>query len=155
MIYIYIGKAEPICQDPSAEICPLQGNCLDKGIVYQATVTAEDNSTMNYIGSAATTFKDRWYNHRSSFIMREKEFNTALSAYVWSKKDAGLNPIVTYSTLTKAEPYSASRGKCYLCLQEKVHILLTNQSFSLNKRLEISSKCRHKYKHSLAGWKPG
>ena len=46
--------------------CPLNGNCRDKAIVYQATVQAKDQSK-NYIGLCETEFKARFYNHNHSF----------------------------------------------------------------------------------------
>ena len=129
---------------------------MEKGVVYQATITTlEDNSIMKYIGSASTTFKDRLYNHRSLILNIEKRHQTALSTYAWDKKDEGKTPVVNYELLTKAAPYTSATGKCQLCLQEKVNILLADKSSALNKRSEISAKCRHRHRWTLAGWKPG
>ena len=147
---------EEDCNCDENEICPLQERCMTKGVVYEATAyTQEDNITKKYVGSASTTFKARLYNHRSSFTHSEKRHQTALSAYVWAKKEEGMEPEITYKILTTAPAYTASSGRCSLCLQEKVHILLADKKTSLNKRSEISNKCRHKWKWSLAGWKPG
>ena len=143
------------CKLKEDETCPLQGNCMDKGVVYEASVTTNDNITKTYIGAAATTFKDRLYNHRSSFIHQEKRHQTALSSYMWSKTEEGMNPTITWRTITRAQPYSSARGRCDLCLQEKVNIIMADPSTSLNRRSELTSKCRHKFKHTLAGWDPG
>ena len=138
------------------ENCPLEEKCLTKGVVYEASVfTPGNNIPMKYVGSSSTTFKERWYNHRSSFAHIEKRHQTALSDYVWKKKEEGLNPEVTFNILTSAKAYTASSGRCSLCLQEKVHILLAEKTTSLNKKSEISNKCRHKWKWTLEGWKPG
>ena len=113
------------------------------------------NITKKYVGSASTTFKARLYNHRSSFIHIEKKHQTSLSTYFWKKKDEGMEPEISYKILTAAPAYSSSAGRCNLCLQEKVFILLADKTSSLNKKSEISNKCRHKWKWSLEGWKPG
>ena len=127
-----------------------------KGVVYEATAyTKEDNITKKYVGSASTTFKARLYNHRSSFTHIEKKHQTSLSTYIWKKKDEGMEPEVSFKILTTAPAYTSSSGRCNLCLQEKVYILLADKSSSLNKKSEISNKCRHKWKWSLEGWKPG
>ena len=48
--------------------CPLNNQCLTTGFVYRATVTtAADDARMCYIGSTATTFKQRYANHKASF----------------------------------------------------------------------------------------
>ena len=51
--------------------CPLEGECLQKEIVYQATLTTrEKNET--YVGLTATEFKSRWRNHQMSFKHEKK-----------------------------------------------------------------------------------
>ena len=52
-------------------VCPLDGKCLTESLVYQATVTSGSGSSgekkSNYLGLASTSFKDRYYNHTTSF----------------------------------------------------------------------------------------
>ena len=45
---------------------PLQGQCLNKNIVYQASVTSK-NKTETYIGLISTDFKTRVANHKQTF----------------------------------------------------------------------------------------
>ena len=87
--------------------------------------------------------------------MEEKKHQTALSTYVWKKRDEGVDVNLTYRVLAKAPAYSAARGRCNLCLQEKVQILLADENSFLNKRSELHQKCRHCFKHTLQGWTPG
>ena len=87
--------------------------------------------------------------------MVEKRHQTTLSTYVWKKREEGVEVNITYRILAKAPPYSAARGRCNLCLQEKVHILLADEDTSLNRRSELHQKCRHKHKHTLRGWSAG
>ena len=57
------------CQK-NADPCPLEGNCLVKGVVYQATVTETlSQRSKNYIGLTDTTFKERHRNHKKNSKM--------------------------------------------------------------------------------------
>ena len=144
------------CNCDEGNVCPLEDKCMTKGVVYEATVfTNEDNTSMKYVGSASTTFKARLYNHRSSFTHVEKKHQTALSNYYWKKKEEGMVPEVNFRILSTAAAYTAASGKCSLCLQEKVYILLADKASSLNRKSEIGNKCRHRWRHTLEGWKPG
>ena len=67
------GKSEfKPCNCRYKPSCPLNSNCRDKAIVYQATVQAKDKSK-NYIGLYETEFKARFYNHKHSFNSDSKE----------------------------------------------------------------------------------
>ena len=55
------------CNCSKNAVCPLNGNCLEKKVVYQATVISSDGDTANYIGLSAPRFKDRLANHKKSF----------------------------------------------------------------------------------------
>jgi hypothetical protein len=69
-------------------ICPLQKQCMTKDIVYKATVTTSNPSTiMNYIGMTATTFKECLANHNYTFEQKQHSNKTELSKYIWTLKD--------------------------------------------------------------------
>ena len=56
------------CNCRNANECSLNQVCLTKDLVYQAEVTTKDNNERKtYIGMTATTFKDRYRNHKKSF----------------------------------------------------------------------------------------
>ena len=69
-----IGKAKQPEQDQTVKTCncrnknecPLEGQCLQKELVYQATVTTSEKKEI-YVGLTATEFKTRWRNHQMSF----------------------------------------------------------------------------------------
>ena len=75
------------CRRP--DDCPMAGNCLKSSVVYQATVTTEDNRpAQTYVGLTETSFKARFANHKSSFNDPSKRHSTELaraSAYVISE----------------------------------------------------------------------
>ena len=49
--------------------CPLQGKCLSKGLIYQATVRSEEGEKF-YVGQTMRTFKERLSEHKNSFKKR-------------------------------------------------------------------------------------
>ena len=76
----------------------------DKAIVYQATVQTKDQSK-NYIGLCETEFKARFYNHNHSFNSDSKRNATELSKFIWSCKDSGINPVISWKIVFHATPY--------------------------------------------------
>ena len=132
--------------------CPLQGNCLIKPIVYQATVTTTQD-TKTYIGVSDTEFKKRWYNHKSSFKHEHKKKDTELSKYIWYLKENQFEYDIKWSVLKQASSYSNITKRCQLCTWEKYYIITANKSTLLNSRSELISKCRHSNKFLLANYK--
>jgi len=63
---------------------PLDGQCLQTNVVYQATVTSEA-STESYVG-LETNFKSATETTTHPFDTQAKE--TKLSKHIWSLKDA-------------------------------------------------------------------
>ena len=56
------------CNCRQKNACPLDGNCLQSSVIYQATVTRKDtNTTETYIGLTENDFKTRYRNHTASF----------------------------------------------------------------------------------------
>ena len=75
-------KPSPIqrdCNCPKKK-CPLDGKCLSKGVIYQATVTRKDTKKEEtYIGLTENQFKTRYNNHTNSFRNKKKRNSTTLS----------------------------------------------------------------------------
>ena len=71
-----LNKKECNCR--KANECPVQNKCLTESVVYQATIKRGDGVTDTYIGLTATSFKDRWRNHKSNFKTRNPKNATAL-----------------------------------------------------------------------------
>ena len=67
-------QAERACNCRKKEECPLEGNCLSKGIVYQAQVMSA-SKTETYVGLTATEFKARFRNHQVSFNNETRKNN--------------------------------------------------------------------------------
>jgi len=76
------------CNCRSNTGCPLDGKCLTKCIIYQATVTFNDHSqTQTSPGISETEFKTRLYNNKSTFDNKTKKNHTELSKSIWELKE--------------------------------------------------------------------
>ena len=135
------------CQRRNKENCPIENNCNQKNVIYEATVL--EGEEKKYIGSTID-FKKRWYAHRGSFRNEQQQSETTLSSHIW---DAGLNPDprIQWKILARATPYNKGGRHCDLCLTEKLWIAETsNNPAYLNQRSELAVRCRHRRKHLLA-----
>ena len=60
------------CNCRNKEACPLQNKCMNKDIVYKATIsTSNANDTKHYIGMTSSTFKEGYRNHIKSFTHKK------------------------------------------------------------------------------------
>ena len=123
---------------------------MEKGVVYEASITSANRDKRVYVGSTSSSLKKRISNHSCDFRSKKREHNTTMSSYVWSLKEEGEDPLVTYRILRRARLYTPTARKCALCTAEKVLIAKGEERTMLNKKSEISGKCRHRTKHLLA-----
>ena len=122
--------------------CPLEGRCLERNIIYNATVTLQDGSQQTYTGNTSTDFKSRLAVHKQSF---KSDLNqTSLSKHIHDLKKQNLDYNLTWKILDRGYPYSPVSNVCNLCTKEKFHILFRPELSLLNSRNEIYSNCRHK-----------
>jgi hypothetical protein len=143
-------EEKPTCNCRTPANCPLGGKCLSSNIVYQATVTREDNKSQEtYIGLTETQFKTRYNNHTNSFRNENKRHATTLSQHIWSLKDDNISHSIKWKTMAKASAYSTSSKCCNLCLKEKYYIICKPHLATLNSRNELATDCRHRRKHLL------
>ena len=143
------SSATDNCNCRVKDSCPLSNKCLTSGIVYQATVSTNNQAQQTYIGLTDNTFKTRYANHKSSFKHAGKRNATELSKYIWTLKDSNVPYNIKWTILKKASAYNISTGKCNLCTWEKYYIIFRPQLATLNKRNELISTCRHAYKYLL------
>ena len=130
--------------------CPLDGRCKTKDVLYKATCSANGVPDKEYIGIAATEFKDRYNNYTASFRNEDYGQSTTLSSYFWKMKHQQKNPSVTFQILRVVPSFTPERGRCALCTAEKLAILKADPKKTLNKRSDILATCRHKRKLILA-----
>ena len=134
------------CRDKSA--CPLEEKCLKSCIVYKASVES-GASTKHYFGLTEGDFKQRWYNHKSSFENEEKKTDTELAEHIWELKNKNKEYSISWSIAATSSPYKTGTRRCDLCLTEKLIIARADPSTLLNSRGELVSKCRHRNKFNF------
>ena len=124
--------------------CPLQGNCLQKEVIYEAQLQTT-SETYNYVGLTSDSFKKRYNQHLSSFRNERYKASTTLSSKIWALKENNEEFRVKWRILKRARSYrGGGRGKCDLCLTEKEEILKRiRHKNCLNTRNELLGKCRH------------
>ena len=123
--------------------CPVNGACQTVGVIYQATVTRnDDGSTETYTGLTSRRFKDRIYEHTSD-MNNQKNKGTTLSNHVWKLKQQNKGFETKWKILSRGRSFNPSTRQCNLCLKEKYFIM-----FKPN-RSEFFSTCRHKTKPLL------
>ena len=123
--------------------CPVQGNCLQKGVVYQATIK-RGGMEDTYIGLTATSFKARWRNHNSNFKTRNPKNATTLSKFIWNLQDQNIDYTLSWKIVSNAKPFNHVTGVCNLCIREKFFIIFKPEMSTLNDRSEIGGPCLHK-----------
>ena len=133
------------CNCRKKDQCPLDNQCLTKGIVYQATVTSSEGNK-SYVGLTDTDFKARFPNHNQSFRFVVHSNQTKLSKYVWRLKNDKVNYSIAWKIFGRARAYSNSTKKCNICTLEKCYIICHPELATLNKRSELASGCRHENK---------
>ena len=74
-------------------------------VIYKANVGTKD-AKKNCLGSAATTWKARYNNHKTSFRLRHKEKDTALSGYIWQLKDKKISYEIKWKILKVVPSYT-------------------------------------------------
>ena len=86
--------------------CPVQGKCLQAGVVYQATINRQDGIVDTYIGLSEPPFKDRFRNHKSNFKTRNPKNATSLSKHIWKLQDQNIEHDVSWKIVSRAKPFN-------------------------------------------------
>ena len=162
-----------MCSCPKNTICPLDGKCLTKSVIYNAEIVVTGRKNLNryetkklrileeenrkkneifkpkekefYTGLTKNTIKDRIYKHHYDCNHREFEKRTALSKYIWKLKDNFYNYKINWRILSIAKAYNPATKSCNLCTKEKYYIIFKPNLATLNENNELLKKCRHRY----------
>ena len=88
------------CNCRQKNTCPLDGNCLQSPVIYQATVTRKDNNTTEiYIGLTENDFKTRYRNHTAFFRHAKHRNSTELSKRISTLKDNNIEHFISSHSL--------------------------------------------------------
>ena len=129
----------------------MPGECTTKNILYEATLEANlpNYGKKIYKGISEPSFKERFGNHKKSFNNAKYKTETCLSTEVWRVKTQGGTPKITWRAIKQHRGFNPTKGKCSLCLSEKLEILDHKGPNLINKKDEIVSTCRHRRKFLL------
>ena len=132
---------QPKCNCRQKDACPLEGNGLDKELIYQCNLKEINTSGGVYYNSLTeNVFKDRFYKHGNSFKYESKANSTELSKHFWEMKRKGIEkPIMHWSVIDHAKPYKNGSNRSNLCLTEKCHILISPANL-INKKVRTRFK---------------
>ena len=146
------NQVKKLCNCSNATMCPLNGNCLDRDILYECSVSCDIPNYMTkvYTGISSTVFKSRYGNHKLSFNNPKYKNDTELSKEFWKIKEKGGTPKLAWKVLGRYSSYNPVSKRCNLCLNEKFTIISYKGSNLLNSRSEVISKCRHKNRYKLS-----
>ena len=122
--------------------CPLNGQCLQKNIIYEATVSTAQGDKY-YVGSTGKEFKTRYNKHMSDFRNKKYKESTTLSAYIWGIKSKNIDYNIKWKILHKTNATPNTKYGCSLCNLEKLEIARACKRKCLNKRSELQAKCPH------------
>ena len=121
----------PECNCRIQYSCPLNGKCLTTELVYQATVTRNDNQQEEtYIGLTENTFKTRYNGHTNSFRNEEKKNSTTLSQYIWSLKEKKIAFTMKWKIISK-QNLTDLQTKNAICVSVKNISSYVNQIWPL------------------------
>lgn len=79
------NNEEKKCNFNGNTTCPLDGNCLQSDVIYQATVKTQSD-TQTYVGLTQKSFKNRFTKHTNSFRNKNYCKETTLSKHIWKLK---------------------------------------------------------------------
>ena len=112
--------------------CPLNGNCLQSSLIYQATITRKDNSTTGtYIRLAENNFKTRYRNHTASFQHTKHRNSTELSKHIWTLKEKNIDHFISWCIISSRSPYNSASKRCNLCFKGKLSSANLNYHHSI------------------------
>ena len=85
----YILCVSPLVSSGAFEACPLQNKCMNKDIVYKATI------------STSNTFKERYKNNIKYFTYKKYSNETELSKHIWHLKQNKTDFAIKWSIIKK------------------------------------------------------
>jgi hypothetical protein len=130
------------CDCSRNRTCPLNGRCLQRNVVYKATVNSE-KGTAEYVGSTCDLFKRRYLQHLSD-IRLEKSKKCTLVKYICELKKEGIDYDLVWKILHKGPPGHNAGRSCTVCNLERMAIANADREKSLNRRSELVAKCPHR-----------
>ena len=95
------NNSERTCNCINSEKCPVQQKCVTNNIMYEVTITSNQNNYPHkiYYGITETKFKQRYANHIKSFRHEKHQSDAELSNGLWSIKKNNFIPNIVWEIL--------------------------------------------------------
>ena len=105
-------------------------------MIYKCIGLTSGHPDKAYLWTVEGDFKNRYYNHISSFKTKTKMYKTTLARYVWGlKQRQNITTALKWYIVKYVPSYSNITKSYVLCLHEKFEILTyPNQDELWNKR---------------------
>ena len=142
------------CSCTKNAVCPLDGRCLEKNIIYHAKVKQSDQKVTNYIGQTSIEFKKRLAVHTQTFNDKTVS-QTSLSRHIHELSSKNITYKISWRIVGRGREFSPVTNVCTLCDAEKYHILFNPELADINKKSEFYSNCSHKKSKLLIKKKRG
>ena len=124
-----ILSPQEICEKCDCnDVCPVNGECKKKNIIYQATIQTPQGERHTYTGLSMNTFKERLIQHKSDLRGFHPKPKTTLSKKVWELKRQNNVFSMTWKIVDRANKYTPASNSCNLCISEIFHILFKTQN---------------------------
>ena len=139
------------CNCRNDAVCPMNGNCLDKNVLYEGIITCDlpNYKPKRYKGICSTTWKERFANHNKAFNNIRYQTDSELALEVWKIKQKNNQFNIKWRKVRNFPSYNPESKKCFLCMNEKLEIARHEGDDLLNKRNEIISRCLHRSRFKL------
>ena len=130
------------CNCRKSRVCPLDGRCLTKNVIYEATVSTP-SETRTYIGSTGRSFKERFGEHTHALKHKISPHETELSKHVWKKRSEDESPTIKWSIRHSLRVPEKPQKICATCNLERIEIAAAKRRRAVNKRSELTGQCVH------------
>ena len=127
-----VKKNEKTCNCARDKTCPLNGKCLEKGIVYKARVKSTEEGEKEYNGLTAIPFKDRLKVHTYLFRHKNTKTPTELTRYIWKLDNENKNWSITWELVGYGKTFEPGDKFCQLCNREKTEIIMVDREKAIN-----------------------
>ena len=135
---------EKLCNCKQKEDCPMGGESMfETRVIISSNCKTEGEDAQNYVGTTASSFKERYSGHLFNFNHEESK-GTTLSAYIWQLKREGKKFEINWKILKHAKPFTPANGQCALYTAERDIIIFKPEFAKLNTRNELGAHCKHK-----------
>ena len=129
--------------------CPVEGNICNRINNINNSEIKCDTISYNYIGMSAPPLRLRVATHIQSLKNTNSKNQTELSKKCKELASENIKYDIIFKLIENKPTYTPERKKCDLCISESYHILFSSLENIINKKSEITNKCRHRSRFKI------